>query len=182
MNSNPYWQNFQFAPNNHLGDNCIQNVHLWRYIIGNIVGKFVLRRHLSGAVERNLRPYNRWYISQNENFEYGYPHSNALFNIYSSKAQHFAPNWSFVNNVKQLRQPITRAVTYDVGDPTVYRRIYWRKFLTSSNQTLRYIRKFIRIWILCLAYSSFSLNIRYFMNFTLKCINWCQAFGGKCVS
>ena len=63
------------------------------------------------------------YTSPNEHFEYGYPHSNALFNIYSSKAQHFAPNWSFVSNVKQLRQPITNDVTYDVGAPTVYRTI-----------------------------------------------------------
>ena len=29
--------------------------------------------------------------------------------------------------------------TYDVGAPKVYRRIYWRKFLTLSNQTLRYL-------------------------------------------
>ena len=32
------------------------------------------------------------YTSPNEHFEYGYLYSNALFNIYSSKAQHFAPN------------------------------------------------------------------------------------------
>ena len=106
-----------------------------------MVGNFVLRRHVSGAVKCNFRPYT----SLNEYFEYGYPHSNALFYIYSSKAQHFAPNWSFVSNVKQLRQPITSDVTYDVGALTVYRRIYWRKFLTLSNQTSRYIRKCIRI-------------------------------------
>ena len=70
----------------YLGDNCIQNVHLGRYIVGYMVGNFVLRRRVSGAVKRNFRPYNRWYTSPNENFEYGYPHSNALFNIYSSKA------------------------------------------------------------------------------------------------
>ena len=104
-----------------LGDNCIQNVNLGRYIVGYMVGNSVLH------------------------FEYGYPHSNALFNIYSSKAQYFAPNWSFVSNVKQLRQPITSDVTYDVGAQTVYRRIYWRKFLTLSNQTSRYIRKCIKM-------------------------------------
>ena len=129
----------------HLGDNCIQNVHLGNYIVGYMVGNFVLRRRVSGAVKRHLRPYNRLYTSPNEHFEYGYPHSNALFNTYSSKAQHFAPNWSFVSNVKQLRQPITSNVSYDVGAATVYRRIYWRKFLTLSNQTSRYIRKCIRI-------------------------------------
>ena len=105
-----------------------------------MVGNFV-----SGTVNRNFLPYNRRYTSPNEHFEYGYPHSNAFFNIYSSKARHFASNWSFVSNVKQLRQPIISDVTYDVGAPTVYRRIYWRKFLTLSNQRSRYIRKCIRI-------------------------------------
>ena len=90
-----------------------------------MVGNFVLRRRVSGAVKRNFRPYNRRYISPTENFEYGYPHSNALFfNIYLSKAQYFAPNVSFVSNVKPLRQPITSDITYDVGASTVYRRIY----------------------------------------------------------
>ena len=40
------------------------------------------------------------------------------------KAQHFAPNWSFVSHIKQLRQPITSDVTYYVGAPTIYRKIY----------------------------------------------------------
>ena len=33
----------------HLGDNCIQICHLGRYIVGYTVGKFVLRRRVSGA-------------------------------------------------------------------------------------------------------------------------------------
>ena len=37
-----------------LGDNCIQNVNLGRYIVGYMVGNFV-----SGAVKRDFRPYNR---------------------------------------------------------------------------------------------------------------------------
>ena len=51
-----------------------------------------------------------------------------------SKAQQFAPNWSFVSNVKQLCQPITSDITYDVKFPAVYRRINCLKFLTLSNQ------------------------------------------------
>ena len=86
----------------HLGDNYILNVHLGRYIVGYMVGNFVLQRRVSGALKCNFRRHNWRYTSPNEYFEYGYPHSNALFNIYSSKAQHFAPNWSFVSNVKQL--------------------------------------------------------------------------------
>ena len=132
----------------NLGDNCIQNVHLGRYIVTYMVGNFVLRRRVSRAVKHNFRPHNRQYISPNEHFEYGYPHSNALFNIYSSKAQHFAPKWSFVSNVKQLCQPITSDVTYDVGALTVYPTLYWHKFLTLSNKTSRYIRKCIRIILL----------------------------------
>ena len=65
----------------NLGVKCIQNVHLGRYIVGYMVGNFVLRQHFSGAVKRNSRSYNRWYTSPNENFEYGYLHSDALFNV-----------------------------------------------------------------------------------------------------
>ena len=124
----PTWLEAQAANMNrwgrYLGDNCIQNVHLGRYIVSYMVGNFVLRRRVSGAVKSIFRPYNRRYTAPNEHFEYGYPHSNAHFNIYSSKAQYFAPNWSFVSNIRQLRQPITSDVTYDVGAPMLYCRIY----------------------------------------------------------
>ena len=55
-----------------LGDNCIQNVHLVRYIDGYIVGNFVLRLCVSRAIKRNFRPYNGWDTSPNEHFEYDY--------------------------------------------------------------------------------------------------------------
>ena len=110
-----------------------------------MVGNFVVRQRVSEVIQRNFRPYNRWYTSPNEHFEYGYPHSNAYFNIYSSKAQHYAPNWSFVSNVKQLCQPITSDVTHDIGTPRVYGRIYRHKSLTLSNQTSCYICKCIRM-------------------------------------
>ena len=61
-----------------LGDNCIQNFHLGRYIVGYTVGNLVLRRRVSGAVKRDFRTYIRRYTTPNENFEYSYPHSNAL--------------------------------------------------------------------------------------------------------
>ena len=50
---------------NHLGDNCIQNFHLGRYIIGYTVGNLVLRRRASGAVKRDFRTYIRRYTSPN---------------------------------------------------------------------------------------------------------------------
>ena len=48
-------------------------------MVGYTVGNLVLRRRVGGAVKRDFRPYIRRYTSPNENFEYGYPHSNALF-------------------------------------------------------------------------------------------------------
>ena len=36
------------------GDNCIQNFHLGRYIVGYTVGNLVLRRRASGAVKRDF--------------------------------------------------------------------------------------------------------------------------------
>ena len=70
----------------YLGDNCIQNFHLGRYIVGYMVGNLVLRRHVSGAVKRDFRTYIRLYTSPNDNFEYDYPHSNALL-TFSFKKQ-----------------------------------------------------------------------------------------------
>ena len=43
-----------------------------------MVGNLVLWRRVSGAVKRDIGTYIRRYTSPNENFEYGYPHSNAL--------------------------------------------------------------------------------------------------------
>ena len=42
----------------HLGDNRIQNVHLGRYIVSYMVGSFVLRQRVNGAIKHNFQPYN----------------------------------------------------------------------------------------------------------------------------
>ena len=48
-----------------LGDNCIQNIHMGRYIIVYMVGNFLFRWRWRVAVKRNFRPYNRWwYLSR----------------------------------------------------------------------------------------------------------------------
>ena len=87
-----------------LGDNCIQNFHLGRYI--------------------------RLYTSPNENFEYGYPHSNTLLQS-RLKMERCKPH-------KAARHPTHYNVINDVKlFPTVYRRIYCRKFLALSKQTSR---------------------------------------------
>ena len=67
----------------YLGDNCIQNFHLGRYIVGYTVGNLVLRRRASGAVNYDFLTHIRRYNSQNESyFEYVYLHSNALLQFY----------------------------------------------------------------------------------------------------
>ena len=101
----------------HLGDNCIQNFHLGRYIVGYTVVNLV----------SDFRTYIRRYTSSNENFEYGYPHSNAILQ-FRLKLERCEPH-------KAARHPTKGDVIEDVKlFPTVYRRIYCRKFLTVSNQ------------------------------------------------
>ena len=38
----------------YLGDNCIQNFHSGRYIVGYTIGNSVLRLRISGAVKRDF--------------------------------------------------------------------------------------------------------------------------------
>ena len=60
------------------------------------------------------------YTSSNENFEYGYPHSNAFLQV-CLKLERYKPH-------KIARQPKICKVINDVKlIPTVYRRIYCRK-------------------------------------------------------
>ena len=42
---------------NHLGDNCIQNFHLGRYIVRYTVEKLVLQGRASRAIKRDFRIY-----------------------------------------------------------------------------------------------------------------------------
>ena len=87
------------------GDDCIQIFHLGRYIVGYTVGNLVLRGRASGAVKRDFRTYIIRYTSPNENFEYGYPHSNALL--------HFVSNWSVGSRIKQhvAKRNVTKLMT-----------------------------------------------------------------------
>ena len=88
---------------------------------------------ISEGISNNTPP-------QNEKFEYGYPISNELL-LFCPKlegckphnAAHHPTKYDVINDVKLF-----------LG-PTVYRRIYCRKFLTLTNQKLRYKSKCIRI-------------------------------------
>ena len=107
----------------YLGDNCIQNFHLGRYIIGYTV------RNL--FVKPDFRTYIRRYNSPNENFEYGYPNSNAPLQFYL-KLQHCKPH-------KAVCHPTKSDLFDDVKIfPTVYHRIYCHKCLTLSNKMRHY--------------------------------------------
>ena len=88
-----------YATNNQLGDNCIKNFHLGRYIVGYTVGNLVLRRRASGAVKRDFRTYIWRYTSPNENVEYGYPHSNVLLQFEHKAARH-PTKCDVINEVK----------------------------------------------------------------------------------
>ena len=46
----------------NLGDNCIKNFHLGRYIVGFTVRNFVLLQSISRALKRNFLPENWWYM------------------------------------------------------------------------------------------------------------------------
>ena len=52
-----------------------------------MVGNLVLRRRARGAVKRDFRMYIRRYTSPNENFEYGYRHSNTCTSTVSSQIE-----------------------------------------------------------------------------------------------
>ena len=116
--------------------------------VGNLV--------LHGAVKRDSRTYIRRYTSPNENFEYGYPHSNALLTFSLqiwSKMYFVAPIRPVTAScIKPLASCIYSLVNQwkatlcnDVGFPTVYHKIYCCKLIMLSNQTLHCICKCIRM-------------------------------------
>ena len=128
-----------------LGNNCIQNFHLGRYIVGYTVENSVLRRCACRGLKRDFRPYILRYTSPNENFEYGYPHSNALLQFRLKlelckphNAARHPTNCEVINDVKLFPT---------VNRTTVYCRIYCRKFLMLTNQTSRYKSKCIRMYV-----------------------------------
>ena len=90
------------------------------------------------VLNSDFRTYIRRYTSPNENFEYGYPHSNTLLQS-RLKFDRCKPH-------KAARRPTKCDVINDVKlFLTVYRRLYCRKFLTLSNQMPSYKIKCIRI-------------------------------------
>ena len=105
-----------------LGDNCIQNFHLRRYIVGYMGGNLVLRRCASGVVKRDFRTYIRRYTFPNENFEYVYPHAYALLQFClkferckPQKAARHLTICNVINDVKQSESQIFDVIQSDVA-------------------------------------------------------------------
>ena len=92
---------------------------------------------MSGAVKSDFRTYIGQYTSTKENFEYGYPHSNALLQsrlkLECCIKPHVIQRKDVINDIKLF--------------PTVYRRIYCGNFFTLSNQTSHYKSKCIRMTV-----------------------------------
>ena len=95
----------------HLGDDCIQNFHLGRYLVGYTVANLVLRRRASGAVGLNVifERISDDIPPQLNFFEYDCPHSNALLQSRSKlerckphKAERHPTKCDVFNYVKQF--------------------------------------------------------------------------------
>ena len=113
-------------------------IFIWGGISSDIRSD-VLRLRLRVSVKLNFRPYIRRYTSPNENFEYSYPLT--MLRLRTAAASCIKPLASCIYSlVNQCKATIRN----DVEFPTVYGRIYCRKFLTLSNQTSRYKLKCIR--------------------------------------
>ena len=122
----------------YLGDNCIRNFYLGRYIVGYTVRNLILRRRARGAVKRDFRTYIRRYTSPNGN--------SVEYAILYNAIQQFCLKLESCKPHRSARHPTKGGVINNVKQyQTVNRRIYCCKFLTLSNQTSRYKSKCIRI-------------------------------------
>ena len=107
-----------------LGENCIQNFHLGRYIVGYTVGNLVLRR---SVIPPKIKVLNKVI-----------PILMCFYCLIS--------NWSIASRTKGVHHQMKCDAINDFKlFLTVYCRIYCRKYLTS-NQTPRYKSKCIYIF------------------------------------
>ena len=86
---------------------------LRRYIIRYTVTYLVVWQHASEAVKHDFQPFIQRYTSPNENFEYGYPHSNALLQFLLKlehckrhKAAHNQTQCDIINDINYFGQDI----------------------------------------------------------------------------
>ena len=118
-----------FIKGSYLGENCILNFHLGRYIVRYMVGNLVLWRRTSRALKRDIRTYIGQFTSPNENFEYGYPHSNAFLQVLL-KLERCNPH-------KAARHPTICNVINDVKlFPTVMQDILSQLFVNIQSDVV----------------------------------------------
>ena len=110
-----------------------------------MVGNFVSCRRISGAANAIFDLETDHLPPQMTIFNIVFPFLIHFFTVPPLNIYYFASTASASSNVKPDASQTEATFTNDVGFATVYRKIYCGKFLTSSNQALRYIRMCIRI-------------------------------------
>ena len=109
-----------------------------------------------GDGKRGIPSYIQQYSSPNENFEYDHLHSDALLYI-RLKLECYKPH-------KASCHPTKCDVINDAKlFPTLYYRIYYRKFMTISIQMLRYKIKYIKIVAVIVCVFFFFIKNPYFV-------------------
>ena len=141
-----------------------------------MVGNLVLRWCAGGDIKRDSWTYIRQYTSQNENFEYSYPRSDALVTVFLKKDSENVVCCAYVQRLpaaytawwlhKTTCQPMKKQCYYT----------YWRlvcdsisqdilsQIIKLSSQTWRYICKCIRMGFIVLL-SLLVDNCRFWVNF-----------------
>ena len=119
-----------------LGDNCIQNFHFGRSILGYTVRNLVLQWRASGAVKRDFGIYIWWYTSPNK-----------CLNMVIPILMHFCSFLSIWSNLSPMRPTSSKEMCRNWWCQTISDSncIYCCKFLMLSNQTSHYKSKCIKI-------------------------------------
>ena len=101
---------------NTLGYNCVQKFYLGRYMVGYTVGNSVHDFRTSNDIRHQIKILNNF----------------IPILMYFLNFTHQKRNVRCLRDVKPSQRPITIDVVHDVGFPTIYCKIYCRKFLRCS--------------------------------------------------
>ena len=103
---------------NVLGNKCILNFHLGRYIVGFTVGNLVIQsKTISNCISDDIPPLPKW------NFEFGYPRSNALLQFLLKlkrcklhKAKRHPIICDLINDIKIFSDSISQDILWQIFD------------------------------------------------------------------
>ena len=96
-------------------DSCIQTLHLGRYILRYTVGNLVLQLRTSEVLKCDIWRYIRRYTSTSENFEYGYPHSNALLQSRLKLERCFVCLYALFDSLRLINNLLLKQVRVFLG-------------------------------------------------------------------